>query len=90
MEYIVQDSMIKFQILSPILDDFYALRNSGADHIPTRIPLSSFNSDLDLIKELFQPSNDQGISSRGQRPEPVVELASAKSGIKLVFDTNRA
>ncbi|KAF9459948.1 galactose mutarotase-like domain-containing protein [Collybia nuda] len=70
-------------------DDFYYLNNEGASHIPTRIPLSSFGPNLDLIKELFEPPNNQGSQSRGTRPEPVVELASTKSGIKLVFDTNQ-
>ncbi|KAG5645095.1 hypothetical protein DXG03_006909 [Asterophora parasitica] len=71
-------------------DDFYLLQNPGSSQFPTRLPLSSFNSKLDLIKDIIQPSNDeQGKPTRGNRPEPVVELSSEKSGIKLVFDTNR-
>ncbi|KAF5374514.1 hypothetical protein D9615_009094 [Tricholomella constricta] len=71
-------------------DDFYLLQNPGSSQIPTRIPLSSFNSKLDLIKDIVQPSNDeQGNPTRGNRLAPVVELCSEKSGIKLVFDTNQ-
>ncbi|KAG6827911.1 hypothetical protein H0H92_009980 [Tricholoma furcatifolium] len=71
-------------------DDFYLLQNEGASHIPTRIPLSSFDSKFDLIKDTVLPTNDaQGNSTRGNRPAPVAELASAKSGIRLIFDTNR-
>ncbi|KAF8055540.1 galactose mutarotase-like domain-containing protein [Lyophyllum atratum] len=71
-------------------DDYYLLQNPGATDIPTRIPLSSFNPELDLIKDVLQPSNDdQGNPTRGNRPAPVVELTSDKSGIKLVFDTNQ-
>ncbi|KAG6873480.1 hypothetical protein C0995_015183 [Termitomyces sp. Mi166 len=71
-------------------DDFYLLQNEGASHIPTRIPLSSFDSKLDLIKEIVLPSNDaQGNPTRGNRPASVAELSSAKTGIKLLFDTNQ-
>ncbi|KAG6910269.1 hypothetical protein DXG01_012081 [Tephrocybe rancida] len=71
-------------------DDYYLLQNEGASHIPTRIPLSSFDSELDLIKDILLPSNDdQGNATRGNRPAPVAELSSAKSGIKLLFDTNQ-
>ncbi|KAH0584875.1 hypothetical protein H2248_008153 [Termitomyces sp. 'cryptogamus'] len=69
-------------------DDFYLLQNEGARHIPTRIPLSSFDSELDLIKEIILPSNNvQGNPTR--RPAPVAELSSAKTGIRLIFDTNQ-
>lgn len=48
--------------------------------------MSSFTPDLDFIKDLVQPSSENG---RGTRPEPVAQLSSEKSGLKLVFDTNR-
>ncbi|RDB29426.1 Aldose 1-epimerase [Hypsizygus marmoreus] len=67
-------------------DDFYYLQNNRANGIPTRIPLSSLDSNLDLIKDIVQPSNG---ALRGIRPEPVVTLSAGKSGIKLVFDTNQ-
>ncbi|KAG6840890.1 hypothetical protein C0991_003414 [Blastosporella zonata] len=71
-------------------DDYYLLQNEAASHIPTRIPLSSFNSKFDLIKDIVLPSNDaQGKPTRGNRPAPVAELASARTGIKLTFDTNQ-
>ncbi|KAG6849595.1 hypothetical protein H0H93_007117 [Arthromyces matolae] len=71
-------------------DDYYLLQNEGASHVPTRLDLTSFDSNLDLIKDIVLPSNDaQGNSTRGNRPAPVAELSSAKTGIKLVFDTNQ-
>ncbi|KAG6889398.1 hypothetical protein C0992_005391 [Termitomyces sp. T32_za158] len=71
-------------------DDFYLLQNEGASHLPTRIPLSFFNPDFNLIKGFVLPSNDaQGNPTRGNRPAPVAELFSAKTGIKLLFDTNQ-
>ena len=65
-------------------DDYYAFTN--IPNIPTRIPLSDFSENSDLLKDLLRPlGNEEG----GCRTAPVVELSSAKSGFKLVFDTNR-
>lgn len=71
------------------LDDYYAFEPSALGTIPTRIPLSLFNPGLDLIRDIVRPSGDVAKFGRGSRPEPAVELSSAKSGLKLVFDTNR-
>ncbi|KAG6877500.1 hypothetical protein C0993_006602 [Termitomyces sp. T159_Od127] len=82
----------KIAHLSPArgYDDFYLLQNEGASHLPTRIPLSLYDSNFDLIKGIVLPSNDaQGNPTRGNRPAPVAELSSAKTGIKLLFDTNQ-
>ncbi|GLB40742.1 putative galactose mutarotase-like protein [Lyophyllum shimeji] len=71
-------------------DDYYLLQNPGVDQFPSRVPLSSFSPKLNLIKDVLQPANDdRGSPTRGNRPAPVVELSSDKSGIKLVFDTNQ-
>ena len=64
-------------------DDYYAFTNNA--NIPTRIPLSDFTETLDLLKDLLDVTNEGG----GYRAAPVVEVSSAKSGFKLVFDTNR-
>ncbi|KAG5652985.1 hypothetical protein H0H81_002810 [Sphagnurus paluster] len=83
------------QVVTPVnltqAHDYYMFRSSEAQQIPTRIPLSSFDSKLDLIKDVLQPCNDaEGNPNRGNRPEPVVEISSDKSGIKLLFDTNQS
>jgi len=71
-------------------DDFYLLQNPGTSQIPIHIPLTSFNANLDLIKDVVQPTNDaQGSATHGKRPRSVAELSSDKSGIKLLFDTNQ-
>lgn len=61
-------------------DDFYVFdpqvtTNKG----PKRIPLSSFGSDTDLIQDIVHPKQKSSL----------VEIASDKSGLKLVFDSNR-
>jgi hypothetical protein len=61
----------------------------GASRTPTRIPLSSFNAQFDIIGGILQPSNNEQLPNRTDRPEPVVELFSPNSGIRLAFDTNR-
>ncbi|KAJ7111901.1 galactose mutarotase-like domain-containing protein [Mycena epipterygia] len=66
-------------------DDYYAF--SSFEKVPTRIPLASF-AEVDLIKDVLRPSNGP-TAAKGYRSDPVVELVSGKSGLKLVFDTNQ-
>ncbi|KAL0067743.1 hypothetical protein AAF712_005183 [Marasmius tenuissimus] len=68
-------------------DDFYLFEEKPIP-IPRRVELSSFNDNFDLLGDLLRPSNGPN-ASRGARTEPFAELASEKSGIKLVFDTNQ-
>ncbi|KAL0563997.1 hypothetical protein V5O48_018059 [Marasmius crinis-equi] len=72
----------------PGYDDFY-LFDQQTQSIPKQVPLSSFNDKFDLLADVLRPSNGPN-ASRGARPDSVVELASEKSGIKLVFDTNQS
>ncbi|KAF8805389.1 galactose mutarotase-like protein [Phlegmacium glaucopus] len=65
-------------------DDYYAFTNKAS--IPTRIPLSDFKEKSDLLKGLLCPTGNGGDK---YRVAPVVEVSSAKSGFKLVFDTNQ-
>lgn len=51
--------------------------------------MSFFNAQLDIIGDLLQPLNDKQTPAGKDLPEPVVELASSESGIRLTFDTNR-
>ncbi|KAK7006229.1 galactose mutarotase-like protein [Favolaschia claudopus] len=66
-------------------DDYYLF--SPFEKVPTRIPLSSFN-EIDLVQDVLRPTNGPN-ASRGNRSAPVVELASEKSGLQLLFDTNQ-
>lgn len=70
-------------------DDYYAFTH--ITKIPTRIPLADFTPKLDLLIDLLRPSSSSSSNDvgGGYRAEPVVEVSSAKSGFKLVFDTNR-
>ncbi len=68
------------------VDDYYLFEEKANSAIPTRVPLSSFTDSSDLIGDLLRDSDDK---ERGTRAEPTVELASNKSGIRLVFDSNR-
>ncbi|KAJ7253421.1 galactose mutarotase-like domain-containing protein [Mycena rebaudengoi] len=68
-------------------DDFYSFKTFKK--VPTRIPVSSF-AEVDLLKDVLRPSNDPSPAGRGDRSDPVVELRSAKSGLKLAFDTNQS
>lgn len=79
------------KLISNVLSDDFYLFQKSASPTPSRIPLSSFDAQLDVIGGLLQPSNNQQTpDGKGvNRPEPVVELVSPKSGIKLAFDTNR-
>ncbi|TFK65110.1 galactose mutarotase-like protein [Pluteus cervinus] len=60
-------------------DDYYAFTAAAAPNIPSRIPLNSFTPESDLLKDLL----------KGTRTDTLVELSSAKSGLKLLFDSNQ-
>ncbi|KAK7435357.1 hypothetical protein VKT23_019708 [Stygiomarasmius scandens] len=71
-------------------DDFYVFEPQTIK-IPKRVPVSSLNdSKFDLVKDLLTPANPKDPSLHGARTDSVVELASEKSGLKLVFDTNQS
>ncbi|KAF7305877.1 hypothetical protein HMN09_00741900 [Mycena chlorophos] len=61
-------------------DDYYKFAQKGYESVPTRVPLTALE-ELDLLGEVLK--------SEGKRLEPVVELSSAKSGLKLLFDSNQ-
>ncbi|KAJ7129045.1 galactose mutarotase-like domain-containing protein [Mycena filopes] len=72
-------------------DDYYLFPKT-LERAPTRIPLAAFPT-LDLLQDVLRPSHPTPgatAAERGTRSAPVVELASAKSGLKLVFDSNQA
>ncbi|KAJ7067434.1 galactose mutarotase-like domain-containing protein [Mycena amicta] len=65
-------------------DDYYKLAQKGYETVPTRLPASALESgEVDLLGGLLSGGGD------GRLP-PVVELSSAKSGLKVVFDSNQA
>lgn len=65
------------------LDEFYVFeRPSGTTVAPTRVPLDSLPT-LNLLKDLVDPSTSA-------KAAPLIELSSAKSGLRLTFDSNRA
>ncbi|KIK66891.1 hypothetical protein GYMLUDRAFT_37958 [Collybiopsis luxurians FD-317 M1] len=68
-------------------DDYYAFAPRTVK-IPKRLSSSEFTPELDLLKDILTPSGAEG-GARGDRPDPVVELSSDKSGLKLLFDTNQ-
>ncbi|KAL0580646.1 hypothetical protein V5O48_001376 [Marasmius crinis-equi] len=72
----------------PGYNDFYLFEDETRS-IPKQVPLSSLNDNFDLLADVLRPSNNSD-ASRGARSDPVVELASENSGIKLVFDTNQS
>jgi hypothetical protein len=89
--------MVSFHLCEPTIlfylsstqcnaDDYYVF--TPFEKVPTRIPLASFN-EIDFVRDVLRPSNGPN-AARGNRSAPVVELESGKSGLKLVFDTNRA
>ncbi|KAF9058964.1 galactose mutarotase-like protein [Rhodocollybia butyracea] len=67
-------------------DDYYAFAPRTVA-IPKRFPYAEFTPQLDMLKYILAPSGSQ--VSKGARPEPVIELASDKSGLKLLFETNQ-
>ncbi|KAH9481106.1 Galactose mutarotase [Psilocybe cubensis] len=67
-------------------DDYYLFEDKAKSSIPTRIPSVSFNEQSDFLEDLLRPANDE---NRGSRPEPLATLSSAKSGLKLEFDSNQ-
>ncbi|KAJ3793774.1 galactose mutarotase-like domain-containing protein [Lentinula aff. detonsa] len=68
-------------------DDYYAFAPRTVK-ILKRFPISEFTPKLDILKDVLIPSGTED-ATRGDRPEPVVELSSDKSGLKLVFETNQ-
>ncbi|KAE9399481.1 galactose mutarotase-like protein [Gymnopus androsaceus JB14] len=64
-------------------DDYYFF-TSRTVKIPKRFPASDFTPTFDLLKDVLTPSG-----AKVDRPEPVVEFSSDKSGLKLLFDTNQ-
>ncbi|KAJ4477510.1 galactose mutarotase-like domain-containing protein [Lentinula aciculospora] len=68
-------------------DDYYTFAPQTVK-IPKRFPVSDFTPKLDLLKDVLTPSGAEG-AARGNRSDPVVELSSDKSGLKLVFETNQ-
>ncbi len=71
-------------------DDYYLFTKSPT--LPRRFAASSLaDPAFDLMKDVLRPTHDPTKpASTPLRGEPVVELSSTKSGLKLVFDTNRA
>ncbi|KAF9534010.1 galactose mutarotase-like domain-containing protein [Crepidotus variabilis] len=67
-------------------DDYYLFKDDLQSAVPTRIPLSSFNDDSDFVQDLLRSSDNP---ERGLRGPPAIELASERSGLKLLFDTNQ-
>jgi len=65
-------------------DDFYVFESRPVTD-PKRVPLSSFTPEFDLIKDLLAPST-KGVNTA----DPIVELSSDKSGLKLAFDSNQS
>ncbi|CAL1717421.1 unnamed protein product [Somion occarium] len=64
-------------------DHFYLFsRPSPPSTQPTRIPASQLTPDTSFVEELF--------TKEPESVDPVVELASDRSGIRLSFDTNPA
>jgi aldose 1-epimerase len=67
-------------------DDYYLFGDKVNSSIPTRIHSDSFNAETDFLRDLLRASDDK---ERGSRPDPLVILSSAKSGLKLEFDSNQ-
>ncbi|KAL0953230.1 hypothetical protein HGRIS_004483 [Hohenbuehelia grisea] len=70
-------------------DDYYLLSKAPTE-VPKRFPVSSLKPDFDLLKDVLRPTHEDTPAPRGQRGEPVVELSSPKSGLKIIFDTNQS
>ncbi|EAU83259.1 hypothetical protein CC1G_11895 [Coprinopsis cinerea okayama7 len=62
-------------------DDYYLLKAGVPSSVPTRVPLASFTSELNLVQDLFKP---QGASHGA-----AAELSSKQSGLKVTFDSNQ-
>ncbi|KAG9218721.1 hypothetical protein PLEOSDRAFT_1089196 [Pleurotus ostreatus PC15] len=71
-------------------DDYYLFTKSPT--LLRRFAASSLEDPtFDLMKDVLRPTHDPTKpSSPPLRGEPVVELSSNKSGLKLVFDTNQS
>ena len=61
------------------IDEFYVFEKDAVAPVPSRISEIEFLK-ADLIQAIIRPR---------EKREPVVELSSDKSGIKLAFSTNR-
>ncbi|KAH8835004.1 galactose mutarotase-like domain-containing protein [Flagelloscypha sp. PMI_526] len=71
-------------------DDCYIFKTHVGPVLPTRIPLSEFEKDVDLIGDVVKPRTDSHAGVETGKVKPVAELTSEKSGLKLSFDTNQA
>ncbi|KAJ8516792.1 hypothetical protein ONZ45_g5931 [Pleurotus djamor] len=70
-------------------DDFYLF--TDAPKLPKHFDESSLkDASFDLLKDVLKPTHDPATSKTPTRGDTVVELASDKSGLKLVFDTNQS
>lgn len=62
-------------------DDYYLLKQGAATNVPTRVHQSSFTAELDLVKDLLQPTSPSHNAA--------AVLSSKASGIKVAFDSNQ-
>ncbi|THH27229.1 hypothetical protein EUX98_g6965 [Antrodiella citrinella] len=60
-------------------DEFYNFKPRSTPTAATRIPIAEFTSTTDLLKDVIAPGSPS-----------LVELASAKSGLRLSFDSNQS
>ncbi|PPQ77622.1 hypothetical protein CVT25_011233 [Psilocybe cyanescens] len=68
------------------IDDYYLFEDKAKSSIPTRIPLVSFDDKSDFLEDVLRAADDE---NRGSRPGPLATLSSARSGLKLEFDSNQ-
>jgi hypothetical protein len=77
-------SSLPFQVFGMLnafpSDEFYVFEKSAPTPIPLRIPLKEL-PEVDILQDIIRPSD--------VKKDPVVELSSEKSGLKLAFSTNR-
>jgi len=67
---------------TPGYDEFYLFAPRSTPTSPTRISTASINPGTNLLAEIF--------AAEPGTKEPLVELQSEKSGLKLDFDTNQS
>ncbi|TCD61099.1 hypothetical protein EIP91_009036 [Steccherinum ochraceum] len=63
-------------------NEFYVFSPREKASLPTRIPIDKFTPDVDLVNDI--------ITSEASATSPLVELASAKSGLRISFDSNQS
>ncbi|KAH8092568.1 galactose mutarotase-like protein [Cristinia sonorae] len=63
-------------------DEFYVFSPRSTPTLPTRVPVSEFTPTSDLLKEI--------ITSEASSKDPLVQLASEKSGLRVSFDSNQS